>query len=235
MPTVKDFERLVTDNPIDMELFKKTFENVENSIKIIKFAGDEDEIPEKAMIWLYLPSNSIVLEIGGNIGRCASIISKILDDDSNLVVVETIKKFAEVLKTNRDNNGMHFNIVEGAITRTQLCQTGWYSRPCKRADSNNIKSYTFEEIQKSHDLTFNVLVVDCEACFGAILDSEIHILDNINTIFIEHDELSKNETTRVSNFFTTRGFRIIAHLNLGDREYFFTVYSKHNLRQIDRR
>ena len=59
------------------------------------------ELPEQKIIFGNLPRNSKVLEIGGNIGRASIIISNLLKNPLDHVVVESDPKIADKLKENR--------------------------------------------------------------------------------------------------------------------------------------
>ena len=61
--------------------------NIHNEIIINH--DNTDEYPEQLMSVMFINPNDCVLEIGGNIGRNSCVISKILNDSNNLLVIES--------------------------------------------------------------------------------------------------------------------------------------------------
>ena len=70
----------------------------------INYGSFNEEIPEQKMVIRYLNGNEKVLEIGGNIGRNSLTIASILQDETNLVVLESGDDIAKRLQENRDIN-----------------------------------------------------------------------------------------------------------------------------------
>ena len=70
----------------------------------------DEEFPEQMMASLFINGDEKVLEIGGNIGRNSLIISKLLHEEKNLVVLESCLENAKILEENRNLNNLSFNI-----------------------------------------------------------------------------------------------------------------------------
>ena len=62
--------------------------NIHNEI-IINHGNKYDEYPGQLMSIMFIKSDDCVSEIGGNIGRNSCVISKILNDSNNLLVIES--------------------------------------------------------------------------------------------------------------------------------------------------
>ncbi len=77
----------------------------------------------------FITGNEKVLEIGGNIGRNSLIIAKLLKEDKNLVVLETISDSIKKLEENKKINNMSFHIEPSALSKRKLIQKGWNSIP----------------------------------------------------------------------------------------------------------
>jgi len=86
-------------------------------------AGDmRDEYEEQRMSSRFIKEDSIVLELGSNIGRNTLTISRLLRDSKNLVSLETRGDLCDILRLNRDNNGLKFNIENSALSLRPLIQ-----------------------------------------------------------------------------------------------------------------
>ena len=74
--------------------------NIHNEI-IINHGNKYDEYPEQLMSIMFIKSDDCVLEIGGNIGRNSCVISKILNDSNNLLVIESDPLSVSKLEENK--------------------------------------------------------------------------------------------------------------------------------------
>ena len=78
----------------------------------LSYGNFSEEYPEQIMAVSYIKPNNCVLEIGGNIGRNSMVIAKLLNDQTNLVTLESDSTIAAQLTHNRDNNKLTFTLVE---------------------------------------------------------------------------------------------------------------------------
>ena len=155
----------------------------------IKYGSFKEELPEQQMSVKYLKGDEKILEIGGNIGRNSLVISQILQNSENLVVLESDEISASQLKENRDLNNFNFHIENSALSKRKLIQNGWYTKPSEILENGfkwvNIIDY--KELINKYDIIFDTLVLDCEGAFYYILIDMPEILDNINLIIMEND------------------------------------------------
>ena len=190
------------------------------------------ELPEQQIIFDYLPRNSKVLELGGNIGRSSIIISNLLNNPLQHVVVESDPKIAKHLKTNRDRNNLKFHIEVGAISNKKIIQKEWNT---KVLDTNTIPNgwkevptITLSNLYNKYNINFDTIVADCEGCLFDILKNNLWILPQIKTIIIEND-FDKKEFEK---FLESYGFSS-KHCKDGvdipkkfDNKCFYQVWSK---------
>ena len=118
----------LTDSDIETKLT-----DIQNKL-VLNHGKFYDEYPEQRISVRYLTGNEKVLEIGGNIGRNSLIISSILKDSSNLVVLECNKEIAEqiiemerkhdiLIKILKDIASGHPEIREEIMKRLSEIQT----------------------------------------------------------------------------------------------------------------
>ena len=90
--------------------------------KKLKIKGGSlmEELPEQLMAIKYLTGNEKVLEIGGNIGRNSLVIGTILNNDENLVVLESNKYIVPNLNHNKNINNMNFHVEGSALSKRKL-------------------------------------------------------------------------------------------------------------------
>lgn len=114
---------MIIDNSITKKL-----EDIQRKL-ILDYGSISDEYPEQEMAVMYIKPDDIVLELGGNIGRNSCVIASLLNDSKNLVVFECSHTFAQQLKENRDTNNFNFHIEDCAISKYDLYQKGWNTKP----------------------------------------------------------------------------------------------------------
>jgi FkbM family methyltransferase len=215
---VVDSTKMIDINVITNEIFitsndkmdisiKNKLSSLQNNLKL-EFGTFDDEYPEQTMVTKYLTGNEKVLEIGGNIGRNSLIISSILFDSKNLVVLESDLNIAKQLEYNRDINNLKFNIESSALSNRLLIQNGWTTIPTylKLEGENYISTITLDELNKKYNLKFDTLVLDCEGAFYYILMDMIEILNNITKIIVENDYTDISHKIYVDNILLKNGF-----------------------------
>ena len=79
----------------------------------------DEEVIEQRLSCKYLNNNDVVLEIGGNMGRNALIISKIIIE-KNLVTIEPNNFFYLKLLENKNINNANFHIENSALSLTPI-------------------------------------------------------------------------------------------------------------------
>jgi FkbM family methyltransferase len=185
---------------------------------IVLEEGDfKDESNEQNMIINYVKHNAKVLEIGGGVGMNSCVISTILGDESNLVVLECNRVIAHKLKRNRDTNKMFFHIDVSALSKKKLMQRDYET---KQFDStkisegwNPVNIISFNELLEKYRLSFDTLVLDCEGSFFEILKSMPESLDNINTIILVNDSQNEEERKFVNETVIEKGFQRVYSKN----------------------
>ena len=198
---------------------------------ILNYGIMEEEVPEQLMAQRFLTGKEKVLEIGGNIGRNSLVISTILEDESNLVVLESNSYIAEQLEENRDYNNFKFKIEKSALSKRKLIQRGWETIP----SDTLLKGYSWvntisiEELREKYKINFDTLVLDCEGAFYYILMDMPEILENIKLIIMENDYDDIKKYEYVKNKIEKEGFTRIYFEPGGWKKYtsnFYEVWEK---------
>jgi len=86
----------------------------------LKHGTLHEEYPEQKLAVKFLTGKEKVLEIGGNIGRNSLIISSLLENQENLVVLECDDTSVKKLTENRELNGFKFHIEPSALSKRSL-------------------------------------------------------------------------------------------------------------------
>jgi FkbM family methyltransferase len=189
----------ITDNTIhsisNLEIDTK-LSTIQSKLHL-KYGSFEHELPEQKMVTRYFTGKEKVLEIGGNIGRNSLIIASILENSSNLVVLECDTNIANQLRENRDINNFHFKIENSALSKRKLIQQGWNTIVSDTVldGYQSVNTITFTELSSKYKLVFDTLVLDCEGAFYYILMDMPEIINNVKLIVMENDywELSHKE------------------------------------------
>lgn len=181
--------------------------------ELSSFKGNlSEEYTEQIMSLSFINENSVVLELGGNIGRNSCVIAKLLKgNSSNLVVFESDPKSAELLIANRDRCGLTFNVESAALSSVRLQQKSWITIPCPGEPGPGwelVQTLSWQQLLDKYNLKFNTLVVDCEGALYQILKDVPQLLDNIETILIENDFQIAEQMLFVHDLFRAKGFQI---------------------------
>lgn len=199
--------------------------NYHNKLKL-KYGLWSDELPEQLLSLKYINSNLKVLELGGNIGRNSMIIASLLKNQKNLVTIEPNIEIFKQLKENRDSNNLVFNIEDSAVSKRKLWSKSWLTYDKEVPNSKEVKTISFDNLEKKYNLVFDTLVVDCEGALYYILKDDPTMLKNINLIIIENDFTSHEHKKYVDDVFRYNGFKRIYNQNLDARIDFYEVWKK---------
>lgn len=172
------------------------------------YGSFRDEYPEQCMAVQYIQPNSRVLEIGGNIGRNSLVIASILENQHNMVVLETDTRIAEQLKQNRDQNRMSFHIENSALSKRKLIQKGWDTMVSDQLlpGYKHVSIISYDELIHKYNVAFNTLVLDCEGAFYYILQDMPEVLNGIQTIIMENDYHFLDHKKYVDSIIESHGF-----------------------------
>jgi len=194
----------INENDINNKL-----QSIQSRLRI-KHGSLNEELPEQKMTVRYLTGNEKVLEIGGNVGRNSLVIASILNNNNNLVTLESDTNIAKLLTENRDLNNFKFHIENSALSNRNLIQKGWDTIPSDVLQEGYswVNTITLDKLKSKYNIAFDTLVLDCEGAFYYILMDMPEILDNIKLIIMENDyfDISKknyiDEILLKNNFIT---------------------------------
>lgn len=205
-------------------------------IKYVKLRGylklNLYERRERQYLGKYLSSKAKILELGGGLGIISCIANGIIDDRNCHLVIEPNKFAFKYLLLNRELNKAKFK-VECCVVSKQKGNI-FYHHPrihssSTKRESNSIsivEGRTIEELQKTHKIDFDTLIMDIEGGEYEFLISFGEFLNQINMIFLEiHDYmeiLNASEVNACLNVLHNAGFENI----LTDKS--FQIWKKQN-------
>jgi FkbM family methyltransferase len=186
---------------LEQDQANKKLSDIHSQLQI-QHGSFQDEFPEQQMVVRYLTGIEKVLELGGNIGRNSLVIASILDNHSNLVVLECDTTIATQLTENRDLNHFTFFIEPSALSKRPLIQQGWETIVSDTVldGYKPVSSITYHDLVAKYKIDFDTLVADCEGALYYILQDMPELLDHICLIIMEndyHDINHKNEVDRI--------------------------------------
>jgi FkbM family methyltransferase len=184
-------------------------DNLVKNLKLVTWSFNEEKI-EQLMSATFLDPTDVVLEFGGCIGRNSMIISSVLNDSKNLVVLESNPEYSNVLLQNKVLNNFNCNIESAALSDVPLIQSGWVTKQGTEQEGwAPVKTITYDELQAKYNKKFNVLVIDCEGAFYNVLKAYPQILEGIDKIQLENDWQSKEDGEYVHQILKEHGFSVI--------------------------
>lgn len=196
-----------TENEIN-NIINNTINNIHTKLQLNYGSLTCEELPEQKMAVRYLTGNEKVLEIGGNIGRNSLVIASLLENDNNLVTLESDANIAKQLTENRDLNNFNFHIEQSALSNRSLIQRGWDTipSPVLKEGYNWVNTITLDTLKTKYKIEFDTLVLDCEGAFYYILMDMPEILTNINLIIMENDYLDISHKNYIDIILTQHNF-----------------------------
>lgn len=177
-----------------------------NKINIEHMEKDEQDLANK-----YILEDDIVLELGARYGSVSCIINNKLNNKNNQVVVEPDDRVWYALEENKKRNNCEFNIIKGFISNKKLDLTNLdncygYGSTFIENSNTKIPSYTLNEIKKTYNLKFNVLVADCEGFLEVFFDENPELYDEIRLIIFEEDYREKCNYNKIKYELRKRNF-----------------------------
>jgi FkbM family methyltransferase len=160
------------------------------------------EGPEQELANTYIRADDCVLELGARYGSVSCLINSKLNCKKNHVAVEPDERVWNALEHNRSVNNCDFHIVKGFVSNKKLSLTeitsydGYGTTSVENKDTT-IPSYSLKEIQQTYDLSFNVIVADCEGFLESFLDDNPDFPDNLRLIIFEADYPEKCNYTKI--------------------------------------
>ena len=214
--TVCEDSYAVRINIVDNRITRINNLDIENKLSSIqsrlqlKYGSFDEELPEQKMAVRYLTGNEKVLEIGGNIGRNTLIIASILENNNNLVTLESDVNIARQLEENRDLNNFTFYVENSALSKRKLIQRGWDTIPSDTLKDgfNWVSTITLEELKIKYNIEFDTLVLDCEGAFYYILMDMPEILDDVKLIIMENDYWDIYKKNYIDDILKSKNFYV---------------------------
>lgn len=163
----------------------------------------------------FITPDCVVLELGARYGSVSCIINKKIANPRNQVSVEPDARVWNALETNMRANGCEFHIVKGFVSRKVLALTnldawyGGYGATFSDTSASDIPSYSLEEIESMHNLSFNTLVADCEGFLERFFDENPHLYKQLKLVMYEEDNRHKCDYKKIAANLTAHGFRCI--------------------------
>ncbi|CAH6419024.1 Hypothetical protein HVR_LOCUS212 [uncultured virus] len=195
------FDRTITDPVAKLSMIHS----------FLRFTGGniKDEYPEQLMAATFIEKHNKVLEIGSNIGRNTLTIATILENQENLVTLESDVNTCVALKQNMDLNGYKFHIEPSALSYRKLIQNHWDTIPSDVVlpGYKPVNTITFQELEAKYNIQFDTLVADCEGALYYILLDYSDMLNNIKTVIMENDYRDGNHKAAVDKVLVSKGFK----------------------------
>jgi FkbM family methyltransferase len=175
------------------------------------------ETREQKLANEYIQENDVVLELGARYGSVSCIINSKLNNmtKTNQVVVEPDKRVWKALERNRDANDCKFHIVKGFISKQKLdlknlesCNGG-YGATFVDTDNTEIQSYSLDEIKNKYNLSFNVLVADCEGFLERFFDENPELYTELRMVIYEADYPNKCDYDKIKKNLANNNFKEI--------------------------
>jgi FkbM family methyltransferase len=173
------------------------------------------EINEQNQAKKYIEENDIVLELGARYGSVSCTINCKLSNKNNQVVVEPDQRVWEALEKNKTRNNCEFHIIKGFISKQKMdlvnlhSYLNGYGSTFRKNINSTIPNFTLDSIIEKYNLTFNVLVADCEGFLEIFLNENPRLYKELRLIIFEADYPNKCNYKRIENMLSGNNFKKI--------------------------
>jgi len=166
---------------------------------------------EQDLVKQYIKSTDVVLELGARYGTVSCTINKILNNQNNQVSVEPDERVWNALENNKKINNCNFNIIKGFISNNKLNLINkneclGYGTSSTLDIESQIRNYSLNEIKEIYNLTFNVLVADCEGFLETFFEENPNIYNEIRLIIFEADYVQKCDYIKIKDILRIKNF-----------------------------
>lgn len=229
-----DVDFIIECEPHECKSTREVLSEIHSKIKL-ETGSMSEEYPEQVMSVLFIKKHSKVLELGSNIGRNSLTTASLLENDENMITVESNPEYIPILTKHRDINGHKFKIINAAISKIPLIQAGWETIPYSGELLPGyffINTISYKELKEKYNILFDTLIIDCEGAFYYILREEPEILEGINTIISENDYKDISHRKYVETQLINNGFKCVHSMNLDvfiscfENKGFYEVWKK---------
>jgi FkbM family methyltransferase len=159
------------------------------------FALDLYEKPERQLVTKYIQGDESVLELGACIGIVSCIVNKRLQRPVQHVVVEANPSLIPWLEENKKSNECSF-AVESCIVSNKKEDYFYFGQSivsgsllqgaAGTATRTKVQGKSFDEIQRSHNIKFDTLIMDIEGGEHEFLTQNKSISTQLNLLIIEN-------------------------------------------------
>lgn len=186
-----------------------------------RFPLDMYEAEERRHLKNYLDPDSTVLELGACLGVVSCLTNRLLSNPNQHVVVEAHPELAQYVERNRLKNNCLFQVEHCIISNQQenrffihkLITGGSTHRQTGR--EVNVTGKTITELENSHQLHFDTLMMDIEGAELAFFRNFKADLSRFRKIFVElhpfENILTPEEAEECQKILTESGFRKLLH------------------------
>ena len=174
------------------------------------------EVDEQETMLKYIKPSDIILQLGGNVGGSCILADRIVENKTAQMCVEPNPKLLSILKRNKKNNGAHFQIIDGALTKSSGAKLivkksnpyGDVGATVSFGEEGNgvpIKTIDLKEIPDN----FNVIFADCEGCLPPFIEEYTEVLKKVRLLIYERDEVGNNDYGKMEKRLEQSGFKVM--------------------------
>ena len=159
----------------------------------------------------FVKEDVVVLELGARWGGVSCVINKKLKNQENHLAVEPDQIVWESLEKNRDRHNCKFKILKGTISKKPLkidkSDKRWNGLATFTKGTNHKNSNII--IHSIPDMSFNVLIADCEGFLETFYDENKEFFKTLRLIMFEKDRENECDYNYLIKEFNKLGFKEI--------------------------
>lgn len=183
------------------------------------------EVPEQDLVRRFIIPADRVLELGARFGTTSCAIASALDNSGLQVSVEPDSSVWDILAANQRSHSCSFWTWRGVISSREafITPASYATRAMNKVSfrSNNqmvvrAQNVSLEALQVAVNITFTVLLFDCEGCIDSVISTSLPVLtrqlSHVRAILIETDMRIGSPSCRQSCVDYAAWFRLFEQL-----------------------
>ena len=220
---------------LTIQISEKNYIHQKNTPTDIRIKTGVYEQEEISLLQQSITPNSKVLDLGASIGITSCIINRMLNDKSQMVVVEANPNLIEDIANNREINNLNFNIEHGAISYNNrklnfnfnglslsgsIFKKTWLNgNKWGEYKSIELTTITPMDLELKYNIKFDSLSCDIEGEEYVLLNELYDYFSGYKTMVVEfHDKCSPPKLDR--NFIEKKYSEIFNIKRLGSSSLF---------------
>jgi len=172
------------------------------------------EYPIWEMVQKHVPKDATIMEIGARFGTTTCDAAHRQGNSGRLLAVEPDASVEGDLMANLKSHDCHARVLRGVVSsRPLVLQMENYDSVSNTANSSAggvvVPNFEWDAVEKASGLKFDALIVDCEGCFGQMVEEYGPKFRQVNVVVLEGDRYDEGEYKKMADTMQENGLQLV--------------------------